>query len=118
MSAIISSGVCVPGSRYRLLGPGEGDEETPDEMIADIAEGFYVTELIGFGVNQVTGDYSRGATGFWIENGRRTYPVSEVTIAGNLADMFRNLTPANDLEFRFGTNAPTLRVEGLTVAGQ
>jgi PmbA protein len=96
----------------------EGGTQTPDELIADIAEGFYVTELIGFGVNQVTGDYSRGATGFWIENGRRTYPVSEVTIAGNLVDMFRNLTPANDLEFRFGTNAPTLRVEGLTVAGQ
>jgi PmbA protein len=96
----------------------EAGTQTPDELIADIAEGFYVTELIGFGVNQVTGDYSRGATGFWIENGRRTYPVSEVTIAGNLIDMFRSLTPANDLEFRFGTNAPTLRVEGLTVAGQ
>jgi PmbA protein len=90
----------------------------PDALIADIAEGFYVTELIGMGVNQVTGDYSRGATGFWIENGRRTYPVSEVTIAGNLIDIFRALTPANDLEFRFGTNAPTVRVEGLTVAGQ
>ena len=86
--------------------------------MADIAEGFYVTELIGMGVNQVTGDYSRGATGFWIENGERTYAVSEVTIAGNLIDMFRALTPADDLEFRFGTNAPTLRVEGLTVAGQ
>jgi PmbA protein len=96
----------------------EAGTQTPAELIADIAEGFYVTELIGFGVNQVTGDYSRGATGFWIENGRRTYPVSEVTIAGNLIDMFRSLTPANDLEFRFGTNAPTLRVEGLTVAGQ
>ena len=96
----------------------EAGTQTPDELIADIAEGFYVTELIGFGVNQVTGDYSRGATGFWIENGRRTYPVSEVTIAGNLVDMFGSLTPANDLEFRFGTNAPTLRVEGLTVAGQ
>jgi PmbA protein len=70
------------------------------------------------GVNQVTGDYSRGATGFWIENGRRTFPVSEVTIAGNLIDMFRALTPASDLEFRFGINAPTLRLEGLTVAGQ
>ena len=104
-----------PGPSNLYLEPGT---QTPDEMIADIAEGFYVTELIGFGVNQVTGDYSRGATGFWIENGRRTYPVSEVTIAGNLADMFRNLAPANDLEFRFGTNAPTLRVEGLTVAGQ
>ena len=96
----------------------EAGAVSPDELIADIAAGFYVTELIGFGVNQVTGDYSRGASGFWIENGKRTYPVSEVTIAGNLIDMFRSLTPANDLEFRFGTNAPTVRVEGMTVAGQ
>jgi PmbA protein len=96
----------------------EAGRQTPAELIADITEGFYVTELIGMGVNQVTGDYSRGATGFWIENGQRTYAVSEVTIAGNLTDMFRALTPADDLEFRFGTNAPTLRVEGLTVAGQ
>ena len=86
--------------------------------MADIADGFYVTDLIGMGVNQVTGDYSRGAAGFWIENGKRTFPVSEVTIAGNLIDMFATLTPANDLEFRYGTNAPTVRVEGLTVAGR
>ena len=92
--------------------------ETPEALIADIAEGFYVTDLIGMGVNQVTGDYSRGASGFWIENGKRGYPVSEVTIAGNLVDMFRELTPANDLEFRYGTDAPTVRVEGLTVAGR
>jgi PmbA protein len=91
---------------------------TPEALMADIAEGFYVTDLIGMGVNQVTGDYSRGASGFWIENGRRSYPVSEVTIAGNLLEMFRTLSPANDLEFRFGTNAPTLRVEGLTVGGR
>jgi PmbA protein len=96
----------------------EAGTVSPDALIADIAEGFYVTELIGFGVNQVTGDYSRGASGFWIENGKRTYPVSEVTIAGNLVDMYRALTPAKDLEFRFGTNAPTVRVEGMTVAGQ
>jgi PmbA protein len=96
----------------------EAGSQSPEALMGDIAEGFYVTELIGFGVNQVTGDYSRGATGFWIENGARTYPVSEVTIAGNLIDMFKSLTPANDLEFRFGTNAPTVRVEGLTVAGQ
>jgi PmbA protein len=69
------------------------------------------------GVNMVTGDYSRGASGFWIENGQRSYAVSEVTIAGNLVDIFRTLTPANDLEFRYGTNAPTVRLEGLTVAG-
>jgi PmbA protein len=91
---------------------------TPEALMADIAEGFYVTDLIGMGVNQVTGDYSRGASGFWIENGKRSYPVSEVTIAGNLLEMFRTLARANDLEFRFGTNAPTVRVEGLTVGGR
>jgi PmbA protein len=90
---------------------------SPDALIADIKAGFYVTELIGMGVNSVTGDYSRGAAGFWIENGAIAYPASEITIAGNLKDMFRNLTAANDLEFRHGTNAPTLRVEGMTVAG-
>jgi PmbA protein len=96
----------------------EAGESTPDRLIADIGEGFYVTELIGMGVNQVTGDYSRGASGFWIENGKRSFPVSEVTIAGSLIDMFSMLTPANDLEFRYATNAPTVRVEGLTVAGR
>jgi len=91
---------------------------SPDAFIADIADGFLVTELIGMGVNPVTGDYSRGASGFWIENGSKSYPVSEVTIAGNLVDMFGALEPANDLEFRYGTNAPTVRIEGLTVAGR
>jgi len=95
----------------------ESGATTPDELIGDIANGLYVTDLIGSGTNIVTGDYSRGAAGFWIENGKRTYPVSEVTIAGHLLDMFRTLQPANDLEFRHGTNAPTLRVEGLTIAG-
>ena len=76
-----------------------------------------VTDMMGMGVNPVTGDYSRGAAGFWIEKGEITCPVSEATIAGNLKDMFRNLTPANDLVFRYGTNAPTLRIEGMTVAG-
>jgi PmbA protein len=90
---------------------------TPQALIADIREGFYVTELIGMGVNGVTGDYSRGAAGFWIENGEIVYPVSEITIAGNLKTMFRQLTPANDLEFKHGTNAPTVRIEGMTVAG-
>lgn len=90
---------------------------TPAELIADIKQGFYVTELIGMGVSGVTGDYSRGASGFWIENGEIVYPVNEITIAGNLKEMFLNLTPANDLVFRYGTNAPTLRVEGMTIAG-
>jgi PmbA protein len=89
----------------------------PDALIADIKQGFYVTELIGMGVNGVTGDYSRGAAGFWIENGQIAFPVSEITIAGNLKDMFRELTPANDLEFKYGINAPTVRIEGMTVAG-
>ena len=90
---------------------------TPEQLIAETGTGFYVTDLIGMGTNLVTGDYSRGAAGFWIENGELTYAVSEVTIAGHLFDMFRTLTPANDLTFKYGTNAPTLRVEGLTVAG-
>ena len=95
----------------------EAGHVTPKELIADIKDGFYVTDLIGMGANLVTGDYSRGASGLWIENGELTYPVSEVTIAGNLTDIFASLTPANDLAFRYGTNAPTVRLEGLTVAG-
>jgi PmbA protein len=103
-----------PGASNLHLEPGT---KTPAELIADIEEGFYVTDLIGMGVNMVTGDYSRGASGMWIEHGELTYPVSEVTIAGHLDDIFRTLTPANDLVFRYGINAPTVRIEGLTVAG-
>jgi PmbA protein len=95
----------------------EAGKASPKELMADIKSGFYVTELMGMGVNGVTGDYSRGASGFWIENGEIAFPVAEVTIAGNLKDMFLHLTPANDLVFRYATNAPTLRVEGMTVAG-
>ncbi|MDR3438507.1 TldD/PmbA family protein [Telmatospirillum sp.] len=90
---------------------------TPAEMIFDIPEGFYVTELFGMGVNGVTGDYSRGAAGFWIKGGEIAYPVSEVTVAGNLKEMFRELTPANDLVWRYGTDAPTVRIDGMTIAG-
>jgi PmbA protein len=90
---------------------------SPEALMADIKEGFYVTELMGMGVNPVTGDYSRGAAGFWIENGKIAYPVSEVTIAGNLTQMFARATPASDLEFRQGTNAPTLRIDAMTIAG-
>jgi PmbA protein len=86
-------------------------------LIGDIARGVYVTELIGQGVNPVTGDYSRGAAGFLIEDGEITRPIAEFTVAGNLRDMFLALTPANDLVFRYGTNVPTLRVDGMTVAG-
>jgi PmbA protein len=85
--------------------------------MGDIKQGFYVTELIGMGVNGVTGDYSRGATGFWIENGELAFPVNEVTIASNLNEMFAEMTAANDLIFRYGTNSPTLRIEGMTIAG-
>jgi len=103
-----------PSTTNLYMEPGN---VTPAALMADIKEGFYVTELMGMGVNSVTGDYSRGAAGFWIENGAIAYPVSGVTIAGNLKEMFRQITPANDLIFRYGTNAPTLRVEGMTVAG-
>ncbi|ONF97225.1 TldD/PmbA family protein [Sphingomonas jeddahensis] len=94
--------------------PGVVPVET---LIGDITRGVYITELIGQGVNGVTGDYSRGAAGFLIEEGAITRPVAEFTIAGNLKDMFLNLTPANDLEFRHGTNVPTVRIDGMTVAG-
>jgi PmbA protein len=87
------------------------------DLIGDITDGLYVTSLIGMGANTVTGDYSRGASGFWIEHGELTYPVSEVTIAGNLNDIFRTMTPADDLDFRRGINSPTVRVEDLTIAG-
>ena len=90
----------------------------PDQLTADIAEGVWITDLFGMGINMVTGDYSRGASGFWIENGVISYPVSELTIAGNLMDMYAHLTAADDLEFRYGTNAPTVRIEGMTVAGR
>jgi PmbA protein len=88
-----------------------------DELIGDIVRGVYVTELIGQGVNGVTGDYSRGASGFIIENGKLGPAVAEITIAGNLLHMFRQLTPASDLTFRRAVNVPTLRVDGMTVAG-
>ena len=90
---------------------------SPQELVRDLHQGFYVTELIGSGANMVTGDYSRGASGFWIEGGEIAFAVSEVTLAGHLLDMFRSLTPANDLRFRAGINAPSCRVEGLTLAG-
>ncbi len=87
-------------------------------MIKDVKRGLYVTEFIGMGVNGVTGDYSRGAAGYMIEDGELTYPVSEITVAGNLLEMFKNVTPADDLVFRHGTDAPTLRIDGCTIAGR
>jgi len=90
---------------------------SPEEQIRALPQGLYVTELIGSSINGVTGDYSRGASGFWIENGELTFPVSEITIAGNLKDMFRTIQPASNLEFRSSVNAPNCLVEGLTIAG-
>jgi PmbA protein len=104
-----------PGAYNLHMEPGK---DSPEALISDIKEGFYITDLIGSGVNGVTGDYSRGASGFWIENGKVGYPVSEVTIAGHLFDIFKSLTPANDLTFRYGVDSPTVRIEGLTVAGR
>ncbi|MFT8243005.1 TldD/PmbA family protein [Roseomonas sp. BN140053] len=108
------SGPPSPGTTNLWLEPGT---LSPAELMADITEGIYVTELIGMGVNGLTGDYSRGAAGFMIRNGALAEPVSELTIAGNLRDMFRAMTPASDLRFRRGTDSPTVRVEGLTIAG-
>jgi PmbA protein len=104
-----------PGITNLTLEPGT---QTPEELIAEAGNGLYVTELIGHGANLITGDYSRGAAGFAIENGVLTHPVAEVTIAGNLNDIFRSMKPANDLRFRFAVNAPTVAVEGLTIAGR
>ena len=107
-------GVPGTGASNVHVEPGPID---PDGLMADVRRGLYVTEMIGHGVNPVTGDFSRGASGFLIENGRLGAPVAEITIAGNLIDMFRALVAANDLEFRRGVNVPTLRIDGMTVAG-
>jgi PmbA protein len=109
-----TSGPPGPSATNLYLEPGK---QSPQELMADIRQGLYVTELIGHGVNGVTGDYSRGAAGYWIEDGQLAHPVSEVTIAGNLKEMFLHLTPASDLVFRYGTDAPTLRIDGMTLAG-
>ncbi|MBS9719502.1 TldD/PmbA family protein [Tianweitania sp. BSSL-BM11] len=103
-----------PSSTNLAIEPGT---IAPEEMIADLPSGFYVTEVFGQGVNMVTGEYSRGASGFWIENGELAYPVAEVTIASNLKDMFLRMVPASDVDRNFGTAAPTLLIEGMTLAG-
>ena len=110
-----TSGPPSPACTNLWLEPGT---ESVEDLIGDVQSGLYVTELIGMGVNQVTGDYSRGAAGFWIEGGEIAYPVSEVTVASNLRDMFRHLTPASDLVFRYGIDSPTVRIDGMTVAGR
>ncbi|ACM25623.1 TldD/PmbA family protein [Agrobacterium rhizogenes] len=104
-----------PSSTNLALEPGD---ISPEELIRNVGNGFYVTELIGQGVNMLTGEYSRGATGFWIENGELTFAVSEVTIASNLKDMFMRVTQANDIDRDFSVAAPTLAIEGMTLAGR
>ena len=96
----------------------ENGTDSAKNLISSVKSGFYVTETFGMGINIITGDYSQGASGFWIENGEISYAVSEVTIAGNLSEIFMQLTPANDLEMRHGTNSPTLLIEKMTVAGE
>ena len=104
-----------PATSNLYMEPGK---VTPAELMADIGRGVYVTNTYGSGVDIITGDYSLGAAGFLIEDGQITAPIAEFTIAGNLRDMFRTLAPANDLVFRYGTDAPTLRVDGMTIAGR
>lgn len=104
-----------PTSTNLALEPGT---ISPEDLIRQVGTGFYVTELIGQGVDMITGEYSRGATGFWIENGELTYAVSEVTIASNLKDMFMRVTPASDIDRKFGVAAPTIAIEGMTLAGR
>jgi PmbA protein len=108
------SGV-VPTSTNFAIEPGK---QTPEELIRAAGTGFYVTELFGQGVDLITGEYSRGASGFWIENGELSFPVSEVTLASNLKEMFLNLTAANDIDRNFGIASPTLFIEGMTLAGK
>jgi len=105
------------------IGPGnyflQAGSKTPREITAGIPHGLYVTEFLGHGVNLVTGDYSRGASGLWISGGELAYPVEEITVAGNLKELFFNISEiGNDLEFRGAVAAPTIRVDGLTVGGE
>ena len=93
--------------------------QTPEEIIASVKDGFYVTEMIGFGFNAVTGDYSRGAAGLWIENGKLASPVEEVTIAGNLKEMLKGIEMVgNDLRFRGNIAAPTIKLNRMMVSGK
>jgi PmbA protein len=105
------------------IGPGnyflQPGNKTPQQLIAEVKDGLYVTEFLGMGVNLVTGDYSRGASGLWISGGELAYPVEEITVAGNLKEMFMNISEVgNDLEFRGAVAAPTIRIDGLTVGGE
>tara|TARA_B100000287_G_scaffold428929_1_gene481238 strand:- start:2547 stop:3887 length:1341 start_codon:yes stop_codon:yes gene_type:complete len=106
----------IPSATYSNLYLEKGEFKKKD-MIKSLKKGVLITELMGSSINLSNGDYSRGASGFWVENGEICYPVSEITIAGNLKDIFLSLIPADDLEFNFGVNAPSLLIENLTVAG-
>ena len=108
------SGPPAPGISNLILMPGE---VTPEKLISNVSEGFYVTDMIGSSVSMVTGDYSRGASGFWIKNGEFSEPITEATIAGNLKEMFMTLQPANDIDYSHSINCPTLLIEGMTIAG-
>ena len=107
----------LPGPSYSNLYMENGKEKI-NKLISSLKKGFLVTELMGSSINYSNGDYSRGASGFWVENGQIAYPVSEVTIAGNLSDIFKNLIVCDDLEFNYGVNAPSCLVENLTLGGK
>ena len=108
------SGPPSPGTSNFMILPGK---ITPENLIKGVSNGFYVTDMIGSSVSMITGDYSRGASGFWIKNGKLSIPITEATIAGNLKEMFMTLQPANDLDFSHSMNSPTLLIEGMTIAG-
>jgi len=109
-----TSSIPSPGSFNVYMQKGSLSKEA---LLKDIKEGFYVTETMGMGINGITGDYSQAANGFWIENGEIAFPVNEMTIAGNLKDMFLSLIPADDLEYRYGIDTPTICIPQMTVAG-
>jgi len=108
------SGPPSPSTSNFMIMPGE---VSPESLISDVNDGFYITDMIGSSVSIVTGDYSRGASGFWIKNGKLSKPITEATIAGNLIEMFMTLKPANDLDLSFSVTSPTLLIDGITIAG-
>ena len=103
-----------PGISNLMIEPGDSK---PEDLISSIKEGFLVTELIGSSVSIMTGDYSRGAGGFWIKNGKISHPISEATIAGNLKEIFQKIVPANDVDISSSITSPTLMIEDMVVAG-
>ncbi len=113
-----SRGLASPPSASTTNMHMEAGVDSPEDMMKAIGTGLLITDFIGSSINSATGDYSRGASGFWIEHGEIQYPVSEITVAGNLRDMFAALTPANDLLFKGSTNAPSCLIEGMTIAGR